>query len=260
MIGVFGGSGFYSLLEQAEIKAMETPYGKPSSEVTVGKIGDRDIAFIARHGTKHQYPPHKIPSKANLWAFKELGVNRIIAPAAVGSLKAEVKPGEFLVPDQLVNFTRREETFYDGPETTHISFAEPFCPELREILIQSANELKLPLHKKGTVVVVQGPRFSSKAESEFFRNQGWDTINMTLYPECVLARELEMCYASILIITDYDTGLKDDPTIAPVTIEEIVRVFNQNNERVKNLIFKMVPLISEERKCSCGKALEGARF
>ncbi len=259
MIGIFGGSGFYSLLENAVSKDVETPFGKPSSRITIGKIGGRDVAFIARHGEKHQFPPHKIPYKANIWAFKELGVDRIISPSAVGSLKKEIKPGEFLVPSQFVNFTRRDDTFYHD-ETVHVAFHEPYCPELRQLLISTAKTMGLSVHEKGTIVVIQGPRFASHAESNMFRAMGFDIINMTQYPEVVLAREKEMCYANISIITDYDTGVKDDPTIKPVTIEEVLRVFKANNEKIKKMIFELVPKIPESRKCICASALDGARL
>lgn len=259
MIGIFGGSGFYSLLENPEVREIETPHGKTSSNITMGKISGRDVAFIARHGEKHQYPPHKIPYKANIWAFKELGVERIIAPSAVGSLKKEIKPGEFLVPDQFVNFTRRDDTFYND-ETVHIASHEPYCPELRELLIGTAKDMNLPVHSKGTVVVIHGPRFASHAESNMYRQMGFDIINMTQYPELILAREQEICYANISIVTDYDTGVKDDPTIKPVSIEEVLRVFKENNEKMKNLIFNMVPKIAKERKCICATALDGARL
>ncbi len=259
MIGIFGGSGFYSLLEGAEQKEIETPYDKPSSKVTIGKIAGKDVAFIARHGEKHQYPPHKIPYKANIWAFKDLGVKRIIAPSAVGSLKKEITPGEFLVPDQFINMTHgRDDSFYHG-ETVHISSAEPYCPELRQLIIEQGKNNGLKMHEKGTAVIINGPRFASRAESDFFRSLG-DIINMTQYPEMMLAREQEICYANISLITDYDTGLKDDPSIKPVTIEEVLRVLNENNEKIKRLIFDMVPKIPDERKCICAEALKGARL
>ncbi|MEM7819273.1 MAG: S-methyl-5'-thioadenosine phosphorylase [Candidatus Aenigmatarchaeota archaeon] len=260
MIGIIGGSGFYSLLENVEEKDIETPYGRPNSLISIGKISGKDVAFLPRHGKKHEYPPHKIPYKANIYALKKLGVTRIIAPASVGSLKKEIRPGEFLVPDQFVNFTHRDDTFYNENETTHISSAEPFCPELRELLIKTAKDLNLTVHNKGTVVVIQGPRFSTKAESEFYRKNNWDIINMTIYPELILAREMEICYANISIVTDYDAGLKDDPTIKPVTFNEVVRVFNENNEKLKKLIFELIPKILEKRSCICSKALEEARF
>jgi 5'-methylthioadenosine phosphorylase len=260
MIGIFGGSGFYSLFEEAEKRGVETPYGKPSSKITVGKVGNKDVAFIARHGEKHEYPPHKVPYKANIYAMKELGVDRIIAPAAVGSLKPEIKPGDFLVPDQFVSFTNRDDTFYSGPDTVHISSADPYCPELRELIINEAKKAGLAVHSSGTVVVINGPRFASRAESDFFRRNNWDIINMTVYPELILARELELCYANIAIITDYDTGLKSDSNIKPVSLEEVIRVFKENNEKIKELLFNIIPKIPKERKCICSNALEGARF
>ena len=269
MIGIFGGSGFYSLLSDAEQRIIDTPFGKPSSPITIGKIGSREVAFIARHGLRHEYPPHKIPYKANIYALHELGVRQIIAPAAVGSLKKEMKPGEFLVPDQFVNFTHsRDDSFYHGEQlddesaakTTHISSAEPYCPVLRALLMETAKKSGLAVHDKGTVVVIQGPRFASRAESAFYRSNGWDIINMTQYPELILARELEMCYANISIITDYDTGVKDDPSIKPVMLEEVMHVFKENNEKIKTLVHEIVPKIPENRKCICASALQGARF
>jgi len=259
MIGVFGGTGFYSLLENPEQREMVTVYGKPSSKITIGKIGDKDVAFIARHGERHQYPPHRIPYKANIWAFKDLGVDRIVAPSAVGSLKKEIAPGEFLVPDQFVNMTHgRDDSFYHD-ETVHISVADPYCPELRRLIIE-AGKGNLKMHEKGTTVIINGPRFSSRAESDFFRFQGWDIITMTQYPENILAREQQICYANISLITDYDTGLKGDPTIKSVTIEEVLRVLNENNEKIKKLIFEIIPKIPSERSCVCATALEGAKI
>ncbi len=260
MIGVFGGSGFYSLLQDAQSREIITVYGKPSSKVTIGKIGNSDVAFIARHGERHQLPPHKIPYKANIWAFKDLGVKRIIAPSAVGSLKKQIAPGEFLVPDQFVNMTHgRDDSFYHN-ETVHISSADPYCPELRKLIIEQGKNNGLEIHEKGSAVIINGPRFASKAESDFFRSQGWDIINMTQYPEMVLAREQEICYANISLITDYDSGLKGDPSIKPVTIEEVLRVLGENNEKIKKLIHDIVPRVPSERSCVCSQALKGAKI
>ncbi|MFC2143553.1 S-methyl-5'-thioadenosine phosphorylase [Candidatus Aenigmatarchaeota archaeon] len=258
MIGIFGGTGLYSLLDEHEKKEIETPFGKPSSPVMIGKIGDIDVAFIARHGENHEIPPHKIPFKANIEAFKQLGVTHIISPAAVGSLKAKIKPGDFLIPDQFINFTHRESTFFNGPGTTHISSDEPYCPDLRSLLIKKGKEMGLNIHENGTVIVVQGPRFSSKAESNFFRTVGGDVINMTQYPELILAREKEMCYASICIVTDYDTGLKDDPNVSAVNIEEVLKIFKENNGKIKEIVSMLVKEIPEQRNCVCSKALTGA--
>jgi 5'-methylthioadenosine phosphorylase len=260
MIGIFGGSGFYSLMDDAKKKIVNTPFGVPSSPVMTGKIGEKEVAFIARHGEKHECPPHKIPYKANIWAFKDLGVNRIISPAAVGSLKPEIKPGDFLVPDQFVNLTHvRDDTFYHGPETVHISSADPYCPDLRSLLIKHGKKQKLPVHEKGTVVVIEGPRFATRAESNLYRQNGWDIINMTQYPENILAREQEICYANISIVTDYDTGVKGDLSIKPVSIEEVIRVFKENNEKIKQLLKNIIPEIPDKRTCGCKNAMENAR-
>jgi 5'-methylthioadenosine phosphorylase len=259
-IGVFGGSGFYSFLDNLKPYTVETPYGAPSSQVMIGEIDGRRVAFIPRHGEHHQYPPHMVNYRANLYAFKSIGVERVIGPCASGSLKAEIKPGDFVICDQFVNLTNgRKDTFYDGPITTHISTADPYCPQLREIAINSCKKLGLPYHPNGTVVVIQGPRFSTRAESKWFRGLGWDVINMTQYPEVVLARELSMCYLNISLITDYDTGIEGDPDIMPVTHDEVLKIFEQNIGRLKELILEIIRAIPEERDCPCSHILEGAR-
>lgn len=259
-IGVFGGSGFYSFLDNLKPYKVETPYGAPSSQVMIGELYGKRIAFIPRHGEQHQYPPHMVNYRANLYAFKLLGVKRVIGPCAAGSLKPEIRPGDFVICDQYVNLTSgRKDTFYDGPITTHISSADPYCPQLREIAIECCGKLGLSYHPKGTVVVIQGPRFSTKAESKWFRSLGWEVINMTQYPEVTLARELEMCYVNISLITDYDTGLEDDPSIKPVTHEEVIRIFQENIDKLKSLIIEMIKSIPEERTCPCPDILKGAR-
>ncbi len=260
MIGVLGGSGFYSLLEEKEAVTINTPFGSTSSDIHVGVIAGKRVAFIARHGASHQYPPHKVPYKANIWALKKLGVTRIIAPAAVGSLKKEIRPGDFVIADQFVNLTNRDATFYDGPETVHIATDEPYCPELRELLIYNGRKSGLRIHDNGTVVIINGPRFSSRAESSFFRSNNWDVVNMTQYPELVLARESEICYAGICIVTDYDTGLKEDASIKPVNIADALRVFAENNQRIKELLHDIIPKIPENRNCICANALEQAKI
>jgi 5'-methylthioadenosine phosphorylase len=259
-IGVFGGSGFYSFLDNLKPYKVETPYGAPSSQVMIGEIEGRKVAFIPRHGEQHQYPPHMVNYRANLYAFKYLRVKRVIGPCAAGSLKAEIRPGDFVICDQFVNLTNgRKDTFYDGPITTHISTADPYCPQLREIAINSCKKLGLSYHPSGTVVVIQGPRFSTKAESKYFRSLGWDVINMTQYPEVVLARELEMCYLNISLITDYDTGLEGDPNVMPVTHDEVLKIFEKNIGKLKDLIVEIIKSIPEERVCPCPHILEGAR-
>jgi 5'-methylthioadenosine phosphorylase len=259
-IGVFGGSGFYSFLDDVEEVELDTPYGAPSAPLMVGEIEGRTVAFLARHGLKHHLPPHRVPYRANVWAMKELGVRRIVGPCAAGSLQAAVKPGHFVICDQLVERTwGRGDTFYDGPETTHIGFADPYCPTMREAAIKEGRDLGVDLHERGTVVVVQGPRFSTKAESDFFRQQGWEVINMTQYPESVLAREQELCYLNVSLITDYDVGVEGEE-VEPVSHELVIQVFNENISKLRDLLFKVIPALPEERTCPCATALEGARF
>jgi 5'-methylthioadenosine phosphorylase len=256
---VFGGSGFYSLLDDVREVGVDTPYGEPSAPVTVGTVKGRPVAFIPRHGVKHQFPPHVLPYRANLWAFKELGVERVIGPCAVGSLQPHIKPGSFVVGHQLVDRTwGRPSTFYDGPVTTHISFADPYCPTVRAVAIEQGKALGLALHDRGTVVVIQGPRFSTRAESADYARQGWEVINMTQHPEAALARELEMCYGNISVVTDYDVGVAGE--VEAVTHEEVIRVFQENIGRLRDLLFRMIAAVPEERDCPCATALANARF
>jgi 5'-methylthioadenosine phosphorylase len=260
-IGVFGGSGFYSLMEKVEHREISTPYGHPSAPIAIGEIGGRRVAFLPRHGHGHRYPAHAINYRANVWAMWSIGVQRIIGPCAAGSLQPHVRPGDFVVCDQFVDRTRnRADTFYDGPVTVHISSADPYCPALRELAIATGRELGVTVHERGTVVVIQGPRFSTRAESRWFSSMGWEVINMTQYPECILARELEMCYVNISLITDWDVGLEGQPDVHPVTAEVVFRVFKENNERVRELIFRLIPRIPAERTCPCATALKGAVF
>jgi 5'-methylthioadenosine phosphorylase len=257
-IGVFGGSGFYSFLEDVEEVEVETPYGKPSAPLTIGGVGGKSVAFLPRHGLNHELPPHAIPYRANVWAMKELGVRRIIGPNASGALKAELELGEFVVCDQFVDRTSgRMDTFYDGPETTHVSTADPYCPDLRGLLVETAGELGIKARDGGTVVVIQGPRFSTRAESQWYQQAGWDVINMTAYPEGMLARELELCYATIAMVTDYDVGVEGRPA---VTAAEVVRVFDENNEKLRELLFAVIPRIPQQpEEHLCATALRGAR-
>ncbi len=226
----------------------------------MGEIGGRKVAFLPRHGKKHEFPPHRVPYRANVWAMKELGVQRIIGPCAAGSLQPHVTVGSFVVCDQLVNLTcGRDSTFYDGPETTHISFADPYCPTMRRVATRSARDQRLDVRDEGTVVVIEGPRFSTRSESMFFRAQGWEVINMTQHPEAVLARELELCYLNISLITDYDVGVEGGE-VEPVTHEEVIRVFEENIVKLRELLFGTVPALPAERDCPCATALEGARY
>jgi len=259
-VGVFGGSGFYSLMEgPVEVVTVQTPYGAPSDDLMLGRMGDLRVAFLPRHGHGHRIPPHAINYRANVWAMAQLGVTRLIAPTAAGSLQPRIKPGDFVVCDQFVDRTyTREQTFYDGPRVVHISSADAYCPDLRQHSIAAGRELGINMHERGTVVVIQGPRFSTRAESRWFSNQGWEVINMTQYPEVVLARELQMCYVNIALITDYDAGLEGEAGIEPVSVAEVVQVLNANNARVRRLIEVLLPRLAAERTCPCARALDNA--
>ena len=258
-VGVFGGSGFTSLLDEAEEIDVDTPYGKPSAPLVVGELAGKRVAFLPRHGRDHELPPHRIPYRANVWAMRELGVRRLIGPCASGALRADLQLGEFVVCDQFVDRTSgRADTFYDGPETTHVSSADPYCPELRGLLVETARELGIPVREGGTVVVVQGPRFSTRAESRWFRDAGWDVINMTAYPEGHLARELELCYANVSMVTDHDVGVQAGETVSADTV---LRVFAENNERLRELLLAVVPRIPPQPPDHlCATALSGARL
>jgi len=260
-IGVFGGSGFYSLLDDVREVKVETPYGAPSDLIALGTVGNKQVAFLPRHGKKHQFPPHMIPCRANIWAMKSLGVSRIIAPCAVGSLQTHVKPGDFVVCDQFVDRTRgRIDTFYDGPATTHISTADPFCPELRRLAVDIIKKRGITVHERGTTVVIQGPRFSTKAESKWFTSMGWEIVGMTQYPECVVALEQAMCYVSIALVTDYDAGLVGEGVVEPVKADEVGRVLLANNERVRGVILDMIERTPPDRDCPCAHILDHARL
>jgi 5'-methylthioadenosine phosphorylase len=257
-IGIFGGSGFYSFVEGLAEHKLTTPYGAPSAPVAVGGVLGRRVAFLPRHGPGHELPPHAINYRANLWAFKELGVTRILGPAAAGSLQPHIHPGEVVVCDQLVDRTSgRPQTFFDGPLSVHVSWAEPYCPELREHAAQAARTTGMEVHERGTVVVIEGPRFATKAESRWYARQGWEVVNMTQYPEAYLARELAMCYVNLSLITDYDVGVEGRPDIAPVTMAEALRVFAENNDRLREALFELIRQLPHERGCTCGQALDG---
>ena len=260
MIGVFGGSGFYSFLDDVEEVVVNTPYGAPSAPLAVGTVGGARVAFLPRHGVQHQVPPHKVPWKANLWAMREAGVTRLLGPCAAGSLQPGIHPGDFVVLDQLVDRTwGRGDTYFDGPVPGHVAFADPYCPELRSVVLSAASEVGLTVHDGGTVVVIQGPRFSTRAESAWFRSAGWEVINMTQYPEAYLARELGICYSGIALVTDYDTGVEHDAGIAPVTIEAVFEMLRRNVDRTRELLFRAIPLVPSSRSgaCSCEEALSG---
>ncbi len=257
-IGIIGGTGVYDpglFADKREVK-VHTPYGEPSDLVTVGEYSGVRVAFIPRHGRGHRIPPHMINSRANIWALKQLGVKRIIAPSAVGSLQEALRPGDIAIPDQFIDFTKkREYTFYDGGQVCHVSVADPFCPELRQIAIGKIKDLDFPLHDRATYICIEGPRFSTRAESKFYRDaMRGEIIGMTLVPEVTLAREAEICYLSIATITDYDVWADK-----PVSSSEIIETLARNVEKTKKLIADIIPAIPQKRgKCTCGTALEGA--
>lgn len=255
-VGIIGGTGVYepTIIQDIEEAKVYTPYGRPSDLISIGYYQDRKIAFLPRHGKTHQIPPHKIPFRANIWAFKELGVQRVIAASAVGSLREDYKPSEFVILNQFIDRTKdRGDTFYDGGQVCHISTAEPFCPELRRVFITSAKEMGLPVHEEGTYVCIQGPRFSTKAESRLFRSWNVDVIGMTLFPEIVLAREVGMCYTSVAMITDYDVWADK-----PVTAKEVLKTMKQNSANFRKLIMETVPKIPKKRSCLCAEAVKEA--
>jgi 5'-methylthioadenosine phosphorylase len=235
-------------------------YATEAYALLFGQIGGRDVVFLARHGHGHTIPPHRVNYRANLWAFKELGVERVLAPTAAGSLQKQVKPGDFVVCDQFVDRTwGRADTFHpEGPRVAHVAAADPYCPVLRRLAVEAGRELGVTMHDGGTVVVIQGPRFSTRAESKWFGAQGWEVVNMTQYPEAILARELELCYANVSLITDYDVGLADEPGIEPVSVAEVERFFASNNARVRDLILALVARIPRERSCPCQDAMKTA--
>src|SRR3989304_4042289 len=255
-IGIIGGTGLYDpeLLKNVEEVTVDTPYGAPSDAITIGELAGRRVAFLPRHAKKHTIRPTDINSRANIFALKKLGVQRILAPSAVGSLKEDYKPGDIAYVDQFIDrTTRREQSFYTKKKVCHISVAEPMCTELRQTLIAIAKEIGIRAHPTGTYVCIEGPRFSTKAESRLFRSWGADVIGMTLVPECVLAREAEVCYASIATITDYDVW-KDHP----VSADEVVATMKASVEKVKRIILETVSRLPKERDCGCKDALKCA--
>jgi 5'-methylthioadenosine phosphorylase len=261
MVGIIGGSGFYRLLDDAEMVGVHTPYGDPSAAVAVGTVAGVAVAFLPRHGLDHEFPPHVINYRANVWALRELGVTWVIAPCASGSLQPHVRVGDFVVCDQFVDrTTARRDTYFDGPEAVHVSSADPFSPILRTALIDGCRELDIPVRDRGTVVVIQGPRFSTRAESRWFTAMGWDVINMTTYPEAHLARELCLSYANVCLVTDYDVGLDGVADVPAVSAQDVAVVVARNNSRVRDLLHAVIPRLPDGPDPHCAGALEGARI
>ncbi len=254
-VGVIGGSGLYSFLHDAEEVEVDTPWGSPSDMVTVASLEGRSVAFLPRHARRHTIPPHRINYRANLWALHSLGVERVIAPCAVGSLRVEHRPGSIVVLDQYVDRTSgRRDTFFDGREVVHLSAAHPYCRELIPLATGAGRAAGLATHEGGTVCVVNGPRFGTLAESRFHAAMGWDVVNMTQYPEVTLARELGMCYVALALVTDYDSGLEDDPDIPPVTSEEVFAVFRRTTDTLRDALRRLIAALPDRRTCDCGPA------
>lgn len=255
-IGIIGGTGVYdqeSFEDIEEIKVF-TPFGETSDLVSIGVYRKIHVAFIPRHGRNHTIPPHRVNYRANVWALKKLGVKRVIASSAVGSLREDFKPGNFVIPDQFIDRTKKRlDTFYEGGQICHISTADPFCQQLRMFFIELAQKLRLKVKTSGTYICIEGPRFSTKAESRLFRKWKADIIGMTVYPECVLAREAELCYLPISMVTDYDVWAEK-----PVSTKEVVQTMHKNNESFRKLILEALPKIPETKSCECKSALKDA--
>jgi 5'-methylthioadenosine phosphorylase len=257
-IGVIGGSGLYEFLHGAEEVRPETPFGQPSDAVVVGEVAGRSVAFLPRHGRGHQLPPHRIPYRANLWALRALGVRQVLAPSAVGSLTTNHGPGTLVVPDQLVDRTYgRTQTFFDSGGAVHVPFADPYCPQGRAHAIGVARAAGWPPVESGTIVIIEGPRFSSRAESKWYAAQGWTLVGMTGHPEAVLARELALCYTPLALVTDLDAGVEEG---RGVTQQEVFEVFAANVTRLRELLFKIIEDLPTERACPCPTALDGVRL
>ncbi|MCI0346370.1 MAG: S-methyl-5'-thioadenosine phosphorylase [Chloroflexi bacterium] len=238
-IGVFGGSGFYSLLDDVREIKVDTPYGPPSDSFFLADVGGRRVAFLPRHSRSHSIPPHRINYRANVWGMRSLGVKAVISPCAAGSLALHVKPGDFVVCDQFVDRTRtRPHTFYDGPIATHLSSADTYDPTLRRLAIETIRDHGIEVHESGTMVVIEGPRFSTKAESKWFSDAGWQVIGMTGYPEAWLCRELGMAVVNISLITDYDAGIHEGTEA--VDAQSVLEVFAQNAARIQKVVLDLI--------------------
>ncbi len=262
-VGIIGGSGFYAFFDDtaaAEDVVVGTPFGAPSGPITVGEVSGRRVAFVPRHGTRHQFPPHRVNYRANLWALRALGVRQVLGPCAVGSLRAELGPGALVVPDQVVDRTSgRAHTVYDAEgaqgAVVHVPFADPYCPHGRATVLAEAAGAGWPAEPEGTLVVINGPRFSSRAESRWHAAAGWSVVGMTGLPEASVARELALCYTALALVTDHDAGVEVG---AGVTHAEVLEVFAGNIERLKSLLRSVIgALPATEDDCSCRHALDG---
>lgn len=258
-IGLIGGTGLYALFDGAdsaiEEVTTETPYGAPSDPIAIGDIAGRSVAFVPRHGRDHRYPPHRIPYAANLWALRSLGVRQVLAPSAVGSLRGDYGAGTLVVPDQLVDRTSgRRQTFYEHGGPVHVSFADPYCPRGRATVVEATRASGWDAVDGGTLVIIEGPRFSTRAESQWYAAQGWSLVGMTGHPEAVLARELALCYTTTALVTDLDAGLAVGEGVSQA---EVLAVFGANVERLRKTLFEVIAALPSNRDCPCPRALEG---
>jgi 5'-methylthioadenosine phosphorylase len=255
-IGVLGGSGFYAFLDDAEEVVVETPYGLPSDPIVLGEVEGRKVAFLPRHGRDHRFPPHRVPYRANLWALRSLGVRQVLAPCAVGGLRPHLGPGTLVIPDQLVDrTTSRVQTYYDQG-AVHVSTADPYCPTGRHAVLAAGRTAMWSPTDGGTLVVIEGPRFSTRAESRWFSGNDWSVVGMTGHPEAVLARELALCYTSIAVVTDLDAGVDEGQG---VTHAEVLEVFAATIERLRGVLLDTIPRLpaNDARPCPCGDSLDG---
>ncbi|MFJ1704799.1 S-methyl-5'-thioadenosine phosphorylase [Kitasatospora sp. NPDC088346] len=264
-LGVIGGSGLYALLDEVTEITVDTPYGPPSDSLFVGEANGRTVAFLPRHGRGHTLPPHRINYRANLWALRSLGVRQVLGPCAVGGLRPDHGPGTLVVPDQFVDRTSgRVQTYYDGvprpdgtvPEVVHVSMADPYCPDGRRAALAAARAGGWEAVDGGTLVVIEGPRFSTRAESRWYGGMGWSVIGMTGHPEAVLARELGLCYTSLALVTDLDAGVESGEG---VTHAEVLAVFGRNVDRLRTVLFAALEGLPDTRDCVCSHALDGFR-
>lgn len=257
MIGVIGGSGFCEIegVVIKDVKNISTPFGNPSGSYRIGELSSREVVFLSRHGTSHHIPPHKINYRANVWGFKELGVERIISFNAVGGLSPETEPGTIIVLDQIIDMTKgRESTFYDGDKVVHIDFTEPYCPELRESIFAAGGKRRIELKESGTYVCVNGPRFETNAEIKFFSDIGAHVVGMTAMPEASLAREAELCFAGIAVVTNYAAGITEKRLITT----EVIEVMKETTVRLEYLLKEALNIIPVKRSCACKEALKEA--
>lgn len=251
-VAVIGGSGFYTFLDDPREVEVETPYGKPSAPIAIGKVGERTVAFLPRHGKNHQFPAHQVNYRANMWALRSLGVRQVLAPCAVGGLQVEYGPGTFVVPDQLVDrTTHRIQTFFDEG-ACHVSFADPYCNRLRGHLLNGL-EGHNPVDG-GTLVVIEGPRFSTRAESRWYAAQGWAVIGMTSHPEAILAREMTLCYSTVCLVTDHDAGVDE---ASAVSVDAVFEVFSAHTDTLKSVLTNVIGGLGTDRDCSCSHAVDG---